>query len=207
MGNNKPFIYRRMHLRVTSYLTTLRTKVRVQVLIMVAMVMTIVGCSPDDAQNGLGDAPTGRAFGGPSQDSLFAPYQGSWTLEGRTFDPPLKSGSISGGPDISINGHIIRFASGMLVSELRLCQARKTNDGIACEAWHHEDIHDPGDMQRADCKLRIIGDKLELHWRIADSADFTDDSIIALAEYVPPRQTNADNLTWWIETYARKPAK
>jgi hypothetical protein len=147
-------------------------------------------------------------FGGPSKDKLFAPYQGEWTLQDRRFDPPITGSTISGGPDISIDGHIIRFGSGMLVRELRLCQVRATDDGIECEAWHHEDINDPGDMQRADCKLRVSGDKLELHWRIVDAGEFSDDPIIASSEYAPPnRQGDADMLTWWIETYSRKNAK
>jgi hypothetical protein len=181
---------------------------RVHILIIAAAAIAATGCSRDAAQGGLSEAPTDRVFGGPSEDALFAPYQGDWTLEDRTFDPPLKGATISGGPDISVNGHIIRFTSGILVSELRLCQTRETEDGIECEAWHHEDIHDPGDMQRADCKLRVKDDKLELHWRIVGSGDFTDDPIIASSEYVPPdRQDNPDTLTWWIEVYSQKPAK
>ena len=177
-------------------------------IIFVAGALAIGGCSHDTGHDHLSEPPMGRVFGGPSKDKIFEPYQGEWTLEGRTFDPPLERATISGGPDISINGHIIRFGSGMLVRELRLCQTRKTDVGIECEAWHHEDIHDPGDMQRADCRLRMNGDKLELHWRIADSGEFSDDPIIASSEYAPPdRQGNADMLTWWIETYTRKVAK
>lgn len=181
---------------------------RFRLLIIVAAATTIGGCMRDAAQEALSEPPTGRVFGGPSEDALFEPFQGTWKLEDRTFDPPLEGGTISGGPDISINGHIIHFGSGMLVRELRLCQARSVDGGIESEAWHHEDIHDPGDMQRADCKLRMNGDKLELHWRIADSGDFSDDPIIAPHEYVPPdRRGTTDTLTWWIETYSRKPAE
>ena len=174
--------------------------------VIVVSAFAIAGCSGDASHNGLKEPPTGQVFGGPSKDALFAPYQGTWKLDGRTFDPPVEGTKISGGPDISINGHIIQFGSGMLVRELRLCQTRKTVDGIECEAWHHEDIHDPGDMQRADCRLRMIGDKLELRWRIATSGDFSDDPIIAGSDYVAPdRDADAKVLTWWVETYNQKP--
>ena len=190
------------------YLAPLKNKMQTQLLIVAAVLLAVTGCHRDAAEYGLADAPTGRVFGGPSRDAVFAPYQGDWKHEDRTFDPPLEGATISGGPDISINGHIIRFGTGMLVRELRLCQTRKTDAGIECEAWHHEDIHDPGDMQRADCKLRMRDDKLELHWRIADSGDFSDDLIIAAEDYVPPdRQGNPGTLSWWIETYSRKNAK
>lgn len=175
-------------------------------LFIAFLTTAVTGCVDNVGQDGLRDAPTGRVFGGPSRDIVFAPFQGEWILEGRIFDPPLEGATISGGPDISVNGHIIRFGAGMLVRELRLCQTRKADTGIESEAWHHEDIHDPGDMQRADCKLRITEDKLELHWRIAESGEFSDDPIIAASGYVPPdRQGNPDTLSWWIETYSRKP--
>ncbi len=181
---------------------------QLRALTIAAVMIAVVGCLRDTAQDGLSNAPTGRVFGGPSNDPLFVPYQGDWALEERIFDPQLEGATISGGPDISVSGHVVRFVSGMLVRELRLCRTRKTKDGIECEAWHHEDIHDPGDMQRADCKLKMNGDKFELHWRIVNSGDFTDDPIIASPGYVPPdRQGSADTLTWWIETYSRKPAK
>jgi len=177
-------------------------------IVIIATALATSGCSFDGEQDGLNEPSTERVFGGPSKEKVFERYEGEWTLEGRTVDPPVEGAKISGGPDISITGHIVRFGSGMLVSELRLCQTRVTEDGIECEAWHHEDIHDPGDMQRADCRLRMNGDKLELHWRVVESGDFSDDPIIASSEYVPPdRQCNADTLTWWIETYARKSGK
>jgi hypothetical protein len=186
----------------------LHHQVRLQFLPIIATTTLVFGCSLDPAQDDLSESPTGRVFGGPSEDPLFTPYQGEWRLEFREFDPVQEDVAISGGPDISINGHIIRFGSGMLVSELRLCQTRKTAGGIECEAWHHEDIHDPGDMQRADCKLRMNGESLELHWRIMSSGEFSDDPIIASSDYVPPdRSDDAESSIWWIETYSRKVAK
>ena len=166
------------------------------------------GCSFDSSQEGLSDPPSGTVFGAPSKHELFAPFQGQWHFEERRFDPQPENVAISGGPDISITGHIIRFGSGMLIREIRLCQTRAADGGIECEGWHHEDIHDPGDMQRVDCKLRKRGDRLELHWRILPSGDFSDDPIIATPDYVPPDRSNdTDVPPWWIETYSPMNAK
>lgn len=181
------------------------------------LLVFFAGCSFDASQDDLSETSledslnepsTGRVFGGPSNDDLFAPFQGEWRFENRTFDPEPEHVAISGGPDISIHGHIIRLGSGVLVREIRLCQTRATDDGIECDAWHHEDIHDPGDMQRFECKLRKRGDNLELRWRLLPSAPFfSDDPIIAGSGYAPPDQPSAsDDLPWWIETYSPKPA-
>lgn len=177
-----------------------------QVLIVAAFM--IAGCSIDSTGDGLNEAPTGQVFGGPSNDEIFAPYQGEWALVDRTFDPPLAGSTITGGPDISITGHIIRFGTGTSARELRLCQTRRIDEGIECEAWHHENIGDPGDMQRADCKLQKVGDELKLAWRIAESGDFSNDPIIAAADYVLPNRQKVDpDMAWWVETYTRKTAK
>lgn len=160
------------------------------------------GCSIQSSQSGLSDAETGTVFGGPSTSELLTPYQGHWQFASRRFDPEPERIPFTGGPDISVTGHIIRFGSGILVSELRLCQVRSSDGGIDAEAWHHEDIHDPGDMQRADCRLSLVGDNLELHWRMVASDRFTDDPVIAPEDYVAPdRSGSAADLTWFIETY------
>lgn len=165
-------------------------------------------CSLEGEHLSLQDPPTGRVFGGPSNEEIFAPFQGEWSFEQRTLDPPLERGTISGGSDISISGHIIRFAVGPSAEEFRLCQTRATDDGIVCEAWHHEDIYDPGDMQRAECRLRRDGNKLVLHYRFAGSADFSDDPIIASPDYMPPNRDDEPAISpWWKEVYSRKSAE
>lgn len=176
--------------------------------IIVAVVLAVSGCSQDGRLKGGGSSSAGGSvFGNASTDEIFEPYQGEWTLIDRSFDPPVENAAFTGGPDISINGHIIRFGSGLLISELRLCQVRATDEGIECEAWHHEDIHDPGDMSRADCKLHRDGDKLILQWHHVESNDYSDDPVIAAPGYSPPvRQGGANDFPWWIETYSRKSA-
>ncbi|MEZ6049663.1 MAG: hypothetical protein R3C11_29600 [Planctomycetaceae bacterium] len=93
------------------------------------------------------DPETGTAFGGPSTESLFDPYEGNWMW----VDSKLKFND--GRADLEMTGHIMRFphtfSESGPVSEIRLCQARKIDGGIATEGWHHEDRHDPGDMSRA----------------------------------------------------------
>ena len=168
----------------------------------------LAGCSVETSEVGLDEAATGRVFGGPVQHELFEPFQGEWRFENRTFEPESTTVGVSGGPDLSIDGHIIRFGSGILISEIRLCQVRATDEGIKCEGWHHEDIHDPGDMSRVDCKLRRNGEKLELHWRMVSSEGFSDDPVIAAPNYSPPKRIIDPELSpWWIETYSPKPAQ
>ena len=55
-------------------------------LLPVFALTLITGCSFDAGQDGLNDAPTGRVFGGPSDNLLFAPYQGEWHFEGEGSD-------------------------------------------------------------------------------------------------------------------------
>lgn len=176
-------------------------------------VMCAVGCSTDTLQEGLDAPPTGRAFGGPVKHEALSPYQGNWRFVSSRTDPELAQAAISGGPDILIRGHIIRFDSDIPVSELRLCQIRETDTGIEAEAWSHEDINDPGDMHRADCVLKRNGEELELRWRIFApgrmselSPSFSDDPVIAADDYVPPGRTYGDPgvLPWWIKTYTSK---
>lgn len=170
--------------------------------VLLAAVCTLGGCSNDGATDARSRVPTGRVQGGPSQDEIFAPFQGRWVFESRTWDPPIDGNRISGGPDLTFDGHIIKIADGP--SCMRLCQTRKVDGGIECEAWREEDINDPGDMQRAQCKLRIDGDKLQFHWRMVDTEDYTNDPIIAAADYVPPPRPTDANSPWWLEVYTRK---
>ena len=174
-------------------------------IFFVVTVTLLAGCSLDSGNDDFSEAPTGRVFGGPSDSALFTPYQGDWHFETRRLDPEPERNALTGGSDITVTGHIIRLG----YRELRLCQARKVERGIESEAWHHEDIYDPGDMQRADCKIYRKGDNLELHWRIVSSGNFSDDPIIASNDYSPPDRSKADidELTWWIETYSPKPAR
>ncbi len=58
----------------------------------------------------------------------------------------------------------------------------------------HGNESEPSD----DCKLRTVGDKLELHWRIEASSGFSDDPIIAASDYVlPDRPADIEILPWW----------
>jgi len=174
-------------------------------IVIAVLALSLAGCSVDIAQDGVNEPVTGRVFGEPLTHAIFAPFQGEWHFEDRRFDPEPENIGISGGPDISINGHIIRFGSRR---EVRLCQTRVTDEGIECEGWHHEDIHDPGDMQRVDCKLRKNGGNLELHWRIVSFGGFSDDSIVAASDYIPPdRSKDTAVPPWWIETYSPSSAK
>ena len=71
--------------------------------------------------------------------------------------------------------------------------------------WHHEDIHDPGDMERVECELQVTDNVLEFRWRMVADSGFSDDPVIAVADYRRPARSEKDVLTpWWIETYSKK---
>lgn len=164
----------------------------------------LAGCHDAPTGMRLSEPETGLVFGGPSSHELFEPYQGVWKWDKVKFEPADPNTEVTGGPDITIKGHIIRSGA----QEFRLCLARKAEQGVVCEAWHHEDIDDPGDMSRADCELVFKGEQLEFRHRIVGAGDFSDDPIIASAEYVAPeRRGPEDRLRWWVETYSRKNSK
>ena len=170
-------------------------------ILALALVVTIAGCSNQDVLNEPSD---GLVFGGPSADQLFSKFQGEWQFSTREFDPELNPPPFTGGPDIRIVGHIIRFVANDGESELRLCQARKTDNGISCEGWFHEDISDPGDMQRVICSLRTTNEGIELRWRKLYDIGYSNDSVVAASDYVAPDYPASDkNPPWWVETYTK----
>lgn len=87
---------------------------------------------------------------------------------------------------------------------MRLCQVRKVDDGIECEAWHAESLNNPVDLKRVECKLRLLGESLEMRWRMVDVNDYVEEPIIAAADYVKPARPTDPNAPWWIETYSKK---
>jgi hypothetical protein len=181
-----------LHVRTASALLTLA-------------LLPFAGCSIHPNGTGLADPPTGLVFGGPAMDAKLEPFQGVWKFESRRSEPET-DGAVTGGPGITITGHIIRF--GDFPSEIRLCQIARDESGITAEGWHHEDIDDPGDMQRVECALQIKDESLELRWRMVPDAGFSDDPVIAAPDHVRPvHPPDAEVTPWWIETYSRKDAR
>ena len=174
-------------------------------LTIVSLLLLGGGCSLDSSVGELSDRPTGLVFGGPVMDSLLEPFQGGWEFKSRAIDPTPSGLQISGGADIAITGHIIRFGGRPLVGEFRLCQVTETEAGIKSDGWHHEDIHDPGDMERVECELQVKDNVLEFRWRMVADSGFRDDPVVAAADYRRPARPEKDVLMpWWIETYSKK---
>ena len=176
------------------------------------LVLGFVGCTSrdngivemlddyDEPSTGSLDAsPTGTVFGGPSTEPILKPFQGEWNFSDQTIDPPPTGARLSGGPSLRIVGHIIRFVAPPFESELRLCLVREHETGIVAEGWFHEDIHDPGDMQRVDAFLYRDGDNLRMRWRKRQSEEYSDDPVIG--EPGVPSHEKASQMPWWDETY------
>ncbi len=169
-----------------------------------ALVSTLSGCTGGTtAQTQPGASPqpaTSEALQGPSQNEMFAPFRGQWKLESRTFDPPLERNTPLVGSDLHIDGHVIQLGSG--TTTLRLCQTRKVDGGIEGDAYR-VDTDEPGEVQRFECKLRIVDDKLEYRFRAVDDNPSVNDPIIASPDYVPPTRPLTPDAPWWIETYSK----
>ena len=143
----------------------------------------------------------GEAFGSPSRDERFAPFQGQWKFESRMFDPPIEGNRLSGGAGLNIKGHVIQFGTGSV--SFRLCQARQVDSGIEADAFR-VDEDEPGEVQRFECKLKMIGDNLEYRWRAVEPGPSAGDPIVAAADYTPPNRPIAPDSPWWIELYSKK---
>jgi hypothetical protein len=164
--------------------------------------MSMLDDFDDPSTGSLTDKPTGNVFGGPLLDPLLEPYQGKWTITDRTIDPQPTGARISGGPPLNIVGHVIRLVAPPFEAELRLCLIREHESGIAAEGWFHEDIYDPGDMQRVDAFLLREGDNLRMRWRKRLAGDFSDDPVLAGSDATLPPTDSIAEMPWWDETYA-----
>jgi hypothetical protein len=70
--------------------------------------------------------------------------------------------------DFRISHGVIRSGSG-LVQEFSLKNARREGNRLRGTATHHEDVHDPGDMQDFELMIQTDGNRL-LFVVLADSA-------------------------------------
>ncbi|REK07875.1 MAG: hypothetical protein DWQ37_20950 [Planctomycetota bacterium] len=174
------------------------------VVLSAVLLLACGACSRNAGEAFVDEPPTGLVFGGPVMHPALEPFQGTWKFESSQQDPMPAGTSISGGPDLTITGHILRFSVG--TREHRLCQITETEDGIRAAGWHHESYNDPGDMQRVECELKIQGDRLEHRWRMVPDTGYSDDPVIAAADYVAPTYSPDDEVTpWWIDSYSRAP--
>ena len=168
---------------------------------LVVATCTLLGCSDDAGRDAPVAGGKGESFGSPSRDERFAPFQGQWKFESRSFDPPREGNRLASGSDLNIEGHVIKFGAGSV--SFRLRQVRLQNSGIEADAFR-VDKDEPDELQRFECKLKMIGNSLELRWRAIEHSPSANDPIVAADDYTPPNRPLAPDSPWWIELYSKK---
>jgi len=74
-------------------------------------------------------------------------------------------------------------------------------DDLIAEGWYHEDIYDPGDMQRVDVQMSIRDGKLRMRWHKRYSGEYSDDEVIAPVGFHSTIAPDEQADYWWIDTY------
>jgi hypothetical protein len=148
------------------------------------------GCRGDDPD----DSP-----GGPSEPTpLLAPFQGAWqpdpdkslalalaaTRPAPTSSTPPAVAPVSPSrsmfathPEMKLTNNVA-VLNGLLWGEYRFFALHSHGDTVCGKAWHHEDRHDPGDMDKYLVRLRRVGGDLHFSYRVCeDSADPNDPDV------------------------------
>lgn len=186
-----------------------RQLVFVRLIVVQCLCLLGAGCGSGQKDKAAGDA----LFGKPVRDPLFAAVQGSWQFVGRHTEAPQATpsgGTIAGGPDLRIDGHIISSLS-PLHSTQHLFDAHLHQGRICAKAWHHEDPNDPGDMSKQHLTLAVAGDTLTIRECLATRQVDIDDPdvegpvrIVREAGCALEGDRDYGWTPWTVLTYTRK---
>ena len=160
-------------------------------LLMVASLMALVSCKP---AGGGGGAPAAAT------PALLQPFQGNWRF---SLTKTLAQWQADGVPaaetfplhqDMSISGtRAILVGGGPLEGSYDFFALHPHNAWSVCgKAWHHEDRHDPGDMDKWCVRLQIKAGDLHMPLRGDESPPNTNDPDIVTT---PPLAGSAGTCT------------
>jgi hypothetical protein len=160
--------------------------------LVVSLILVLAGC--DKSPAGSASSPSSGSSGSSAAAAapILQPFQGPWRFSlaktlaywqakgvpaSEIAQARATAKSFPLHPDMSIQNDTA-VLPGMIEGEYRFFALHPHNQWVCGKAWHHEDRHDPGDMDKYYVRLEIQGADLHLSVRIPeDAADPADPDV------------------------------
>jgi hypothetical protein len=156
-------------------------------VLMVCWMVAMVGCGREDAGG------KGGGAGGAAAAGILKPFQGGWKFSLSKTMGAWRAAGVSANeiaqaqamtalmpvhPDMAIRDDVAVLA-GKIEGEYAFYALHPHSQFVCGKAWHHEDRHDPGDMDKYLVRLEIRDGDLWMSVRVHDdAADPSDPEVV-----------------------------